>query len=190
MGRKKYLDQTDINLLNTLKARPTYSIAELGKVVDLSPGPTHTRLTNLRQKGILKDDYKINYSKLGLKEKVCMFEIKDSNRKHGVLNPHRIFTNIVKKLQEADFILIERVELFSDDDDNHWIMIRFYPLFKGKRETDLKGNKRMLAYEVDISGLLMIYLGSDHEKYLHLMSKVESAPMLTAVHRMKNEPPL
>jgi DNA-binding Lrp family transcriptional regulator len=186
MGRKKYIDQIDINLLNVLKTCPEYSIAELGKVVDLSPGPTHTRLINMRKKGILKDDYKINYARLGLKEKVCLFELKEDN---GGVNPHRIFDNIVKKLRQAEFIILESIEFFTDDENRIWVFIRFYPKVNERARIGRDGKKISLAYETDIFGLLMNYLVSNKEKYFHLVRKVEITPLLTSAQRMKNEPP-
>jgi len=188
MARVKHIDQIDINLLNTMKLNPQYSIAQLGKVIDLSPGPTHTRLKHLQKHGFFKDDYKIMYEKFGLQEKVCFFELKPSEENYGNFHPQRVLDHFIKKLPQVYGILIESLELFSDAEDKNWIMIRFYPEINQAPRKSKDGKIMSYDYEIELSLLFGKYFRN--KKYLHLDRKVEIPPMLTPLHRMKNEPPI
>ena len=188
MGKKKYIDQIDINLLNIIKAYPNYSIAEIGQVIDLSPGPTHTRLINLREKGILRSDFKINYRKLGLKEKVCLFEIKLNLIYCKILNYKDFLPDMHKKLSKSNHVIVESIERYNDEEGRSWVMIRFYPVINEKHISGAAGPRKVYFYEYEIGTLLReyVHLGV---KYFHLEQKEEVIPLLTPHQRMKNEPP-
>jgi len=187
MGRKKYLDQIDINLLNVMKLNPRYSIAQLGEEIDLSPGPTHTRFEKLRKKGFFTKDYKITYAKFGFEKKICLFEIETDAIKYRTINPETIFEEIVKKLSHAKYSLIESVDLFSDENDQNWVMIHLYPKVNEEPAVWEHGKRKVYAYEYDIFELLSFYL-NHKEKYFYLARKVEFTPMLTSAQRMKDKP--
>lgn len=190
MGRKKYIDQIDINLLNAMKVNPRASIAQLGDEVDLSPGPTHTRLERMRKDGFFRNDFIINYSKFGMQEKICMFELKQTEGSNTVFNPLRNFNNIVKKLSEVRMSVIESVELFSDSNEKNWVMIRLHPERNIAIKRDADGRKTSYDFQSEIFSLLIYHLAHSRERIYHLERKVEVLPLLTAAHRMKNEPPL
>lgn len=186
MARVKYIDQIDINLLNAMKLNPQYSIAQLGKIIDLSPGPTHTRLKHLRKHGFFKDDYKIIYSRFGLQEKTCLFELKQSEDNHGHFFPQRLLDHFIKKLPLVRGILIDSLELSSDTEGRSWIMIRFYPEINQVPRKRKDGQRMAFDYEMELSFLFGKYF--KNKKYLRLERKVEIPPMLSSLHRMKNEP--
>ena len=190
MKRNKYIDQIDLHLLNFIKAYPSATIAEIGETVDLTPGPTHTRLHKLKEKGFYRPDTKVYYSRFGLEEKVCIFELKQSEESSTTFNPKRNFDNIVKKLSEARMSLIESIELFSDNNQKNWIMIRLHPVKNIAIKRDEAGRKTSYDYQSEIFTLLIYHLAHSRERIYHLEQKVEVLPILSAEHRMKNEPPL
>ena len=65
MSRKKYIDRVDLELLNTYRANPKMTVAELGEAIDLTPGPTHTRLTKLYEEKFFTNIVDIDYRRLG-----------------------------------------------------------------------------------------------------------------------------
>lgn len=187
MGRKKYIDQIDINLLNALSANPQLNIAQLGEEIDLTPGPTHTRLERLRKDGFIRSDYKINYSKFGLEEKVFMFELKIGTTYYGDINQDDVLADVTKRLSQVKHALIESVEQYNDEDNKLWVMIRFYPITS---ETHIFGDtfrSKVYLYEPDIERLITGYIS--YGLYYHLNRREKTIPQLTVKHRMKNEPP-
>ena len=63
--RRKYIDRIDIEMLNFMRANPKASIAEIGDRVDLTHGPTNTRIMHLAKEGLFQNAIQNNYRKLG-----------------------------------------------------------------------------------------------------------------------------
>jgi len=74
--RKKDIDYLDLRILTELHQDPSIQNNELARIIELSPGPTLTRVNILTKKGIIMgSSLKMNYGYFGM-DTVLVFRIK------------------------------------------------------------------------------------------------------------------
>jgi len=191
MSRKKYIDRTDIELLNTLIVNPEYTVAELGEEIDLTPGPTHTRLTHLDEEGFFKNTNTIDYSKFGLKQHLFSFKLRGDENTTDQFNPKPTYKKAIDLLSEARESLITSIDLLNDEDDNsYWISISYYPRYSEK-SNELRGLKTRNPLEIptknEIQHLLKKFITSDSGT-LQVLERHEVHPILDNGHVQRKKP--
>jgi len=187
MSRRKYIDEFDIKLLNVIKENPEYTVIQLGEAIDLTPGPTNTRVIRLKKEGFLEKDFSINYSKFGIEKRVFSFQLNmdlKTSTKKDVKSIFKEFSNKVKK--ERD-ILIESIDLLEDQDHTNWIWISFYPL----SEKDLNSkNEKPTIKKYDNSNLSMLVkeYSKGISKLYNLVQTQKEIPQLSNIHVIRRKP--
>ena len=167
---KKYIDRTDLELLNTLKENPTFTVAELGEKVDLTPGPTHTRLRHLEKQGFFKNQIYINYSKFSITEHEFSFQLKTNKKEKHITN---VAENIADHLVKVQHTLILSVKAFKDESSGStWIKVMYYP-----RYPEFK-----VESEIEMENILSDFI-EGLPTFLCLMDQIEVIPKLTEATR-------
>lgn len=189
MSRKKYIDRTDLELLNTLKANPGMTVAQLGNEVDLTPGPTHTRLIRLEEDGFFKSTIEVDYSKFGVLEHAFTFLLKEDTQSVMKPNPEKTYKKIITLLNKAKESLITSVELFIEkNEEQHWISIRYFPRYSEeiiKQRASKEENK--VSNLDEITALLSSYIDSE-SMTLQLVSKDDLNPELGIGNMIRKKP--
>jgi len=66
MSRKKIVDEIDLRIINILSSKSNITNRELAELIELTPGPTLTRVNNLVKRGIItKFSLQVNSEFLG-----------------------------------------------------------------------------------------------------------------------------
>lgn len=191
MSRKKYIDRIDIELLNTLAKQPDYSIEKLGSVVDLTPGPTHTRVRHLEDEKFYQNACTIDYSKFGLQEHVYSFKLIEDTDTVNKRDPESTYKKVKGVLSKAKNTLVTSVELSLDvKTSSHWIAVHFYPMYS-ERSNDLRGMKKKESLEAsdkfEIQTLLKKFVEGDSGTFL-VLNKEKYLPPLDIGHVQRKKP--
>lgn len=184
MSRKKYIDRIDIELLNTLSANPKMTVAELGEEIDLTPGPTHTRLVNLEKivkngavvkEGFFKYTIEIDYSKFSMIEHEFSFQLKTNKKEKHNTN---VAKNIADHLVKVQHTLILSVKAFKDESSGStWIKVMYYP-----RYPEFK-----VESEIEMENILSDFI-EGLPTFLCLMDQIEVIPELDRGHTIRKKP--
>jgi DNA-binding Lrp family transcriptional regulator len=193
MSRKKYIDRTDLELLNVLKKHPGYTVAKLGDEIDLSAGPTHTRLINLGEdgEGFFKNTIEIDYTKFGVQEHVFSFKLVEKKDQVDRFDPEDTFRQITETLSRPKESLITSIELLQDvTNQSHWVSVSYYPRYTEKtiRQRDSKKKDKDTPSDKDeIKNLLSQHINKG-SKTLQLIKRQEFSPSLDIGHEIRKEP--
>jgi len=185
MSRKKYIDRIDIELLNTLAEYPNYSIEKLGVEVELTPGPTHTRLRHLEDEGFYQIACIIDYSKFGLQEHVFSFKLTEDTASVDRREPGSTYKKVMGVLSKARNILVSSIDLTEDVQNNsHWITVHYYPMYS-ESSNELRGMKKKDPLEVsdkhEIQTLLKKFVECESGT-IRVLKKHEVLPALNSGH--------
>lgn len=164
MSRKKYIDRTDIELLNVLKENPEMTVTQLGNEVDLSPGPTHTRLIKLEEKGFFKKAIELDYSKFGIEEHIFSFNIEGDKNQVDRFNSQSVFNEVVGALSHARDILVISIELLQNEKNkSNKITVHYYPRYSDEtiKQRDSKSLVKIKASDKnEVKNLLKDFIKS------------------------------
>lgn len=186
MSRRKYIDELDIKLLNVLKRYPNDTVIELSEKIDLSPGPTNTRVLRLKDEGFIKKDFSIDYTKFGITKRIFSFLLQNSSNNSNQIDTEKGLREINNKLKKVKNVLIESIALLENSKNEYWIWISFYPVNEKELNPSKNGNLNIEYDNTNLSTSLKEYIQGESQLY-KLLENNQILPELSKNHVIRKK---